>query len=175
MSDSTAIFRQACLAEVSDRIRNQVLVNRLTANSSKITKISWWECWYIIGEIDVDCLDKSHAWRLRVNMYNLNDSFAASRKLSGNSEQVFINQLNFRPTSKGKHNSMGHLLPCAIDSKKSPTHTFAVDWDTWHGNWVAPCYFNGASQPEVTGETIVCSDTSVWRTLLFTLFTVTVY
>ena len=43
MSDSTAIFRQAGLAEVTDRIRNQVLVNRLTATSSKITKISWWE------------------------------------------------------------------------------------------------------------------------------------
>ena len=36
MSDSTAIFRQ----EVTDRIRNQVLVNRLTATSNKITKIS---------------------------------------------------------------------------------------------------------------------------------------
>ena len=43
--------------------------------------------------------------------------FTASRKLSGNSEQVFINQLNFRPTSIGKHNSMGRLLPCAIDFK----------------------------------------------------------
>ena len=73
-------------------------------------------------------------------------SFAASRKWSRNSEQDFINQLNFRPTSIGKHNSMGHLLPCAIDFKnKLPTHTFAVDWDTWHGNWAAPCYFNGAS------------------------------
>ena len=43
MSDSTAIFRQACLAEVNFRIRNQVVVNRLTTTSSKITKISWWE------------------------------------------------------------------------------------------------------------------------------------
>ena len=43
--------------------------------------------------------------------------FAASCKWRGNSEQVFINQLNFRPTSTGKHNSMGHLLPCTIDFK----------------------------------------------------------
>ena len=71
-------------------------------------------------------------------------SFAASRKWSGNSEQVFINQLNFRPASIGKHNSMGHLLPCAIDLNKSPTHTFAVDCETWHCKWAAPCYFNGA-------------------------------
>ena len=42
MSDSTAIFRQACRAEVNDRIRNQVLVNKLTATSSKITNISRW-------------------------------------------------------------------------------------------------------------------------------------
>ena len=70
MSDSTAIFRQACLAEVTDRIRNQVLVKRLTATSSKITKISWWEmllnyrwnwCW--------------RSWQIarHVNMCNLND------------------------------------------------------------------------------------------------------
>ena len=26
-----------------------------------------------VGEFDVDCPDKSHAWRLRVNMYNLSD------------------------------------------------------------------------------------------------------
>ena len=40
-------------------------------------------------------------------------SFAASCHWSGNSEQVFINQVNFQPTSIDKHNSMGHLLPCA--------------------------------------------------------------
>ena len=33
---------------------------------------------------------------------------------------------------------------CNWFQNKSPTHTFAVDWDTWHGNWAAPCYFNGA-------------------------------
>ena len=43
MSDSAAIFRQACRVEVNDRIWNQVLVNRLTTTSIKITKISWWE------------------------------------------------------------------------------------------------------------------------------------
>ena len=34
---------------------------------------------------------------------------------------------------------------CNWFQNKSPTHTFAVDWDTWHGNLAAPCYFNGAS------------------------------
>ena len=34
---------------------------------------------------------------------------------------------------------------CNWFQSKSPTHTFAVGWDTWHGNWAAPCYFNGAS------------------------------
>ena len=34
---------------------------------------------------------------------------------------------------------------CNWFQNKSPTHTFAVDWDTRHGNWAAPCYFNGAS------------------------------
>ena len=32
---------------------------------------------------------------------------------------------------------------CNWFQNKSPTHTFAVDWDTWHVNWVAPCHFNG--------------------------------
>ena len=73
MSDSTAIFRQACLAEVSDRIRNQVLVNRLTANSSKITKISWWEmlvnyrwnwCWlsWQISRLTFTCEHVQFEW-----------------------------------------------------------------------------------------------------------------
>ena len=31
------------------------------------------KCWLIIGEFDVDSPDKSHAWRLPINMYNLND------------------------------------------------------------------------------------------------------
>ena len=34
---------------------------------------------------------------------------------------------------------------CNWFQNKSPTHTFAVDWETWHCNWAAPCYFNGAS------------------------------
>ena len=31
--------------------------------------MSWWD---IICEFDVDCPDKFYAWRLHVNMYNLN-------------------------------------------------------------------------------------------------------
>ena len=73
MSDSTAIFRQACLAEVNDRIQNQVLVNRLTATSSKITKISRWEmlinylwnwCWlsWQISRVTFTCEHVQFEW-----------------------------------------------------------------------------------------------------------------
>ena len=34
---------------------------------------------------------------------------------------------------------------CNWFQNKSPIHTFAVDWETWHCNWAMPCYFNGAS------------------------------
>ena len=34
---------------------------------------------------------------------------------------------------------------CNWFQNKSPTHTFAVYWETWHCNWAALCYFNGAS------------------------------
>ena len=33
---------------------------------------------------------------------------------------------------------------CNWFTNKSPTHTFAVDCETWHCKWAAPCYFNGA-------------------------------
>ena len=73
MSDSTAIFRQACLAEVTDGIRIQVLVKRLTATSSKITKISWWEmllnyrwnwCWqsWQIARLTFTCEHVQFEW-----------------------------------------------------------------------------------------------------------------
>ena len=35
----------------------------------------------IISEIDVDCLDKSYAWRLHVNMYNLSDFVCCIRQM----------------------------------------------------------------------------------------------
>ena len=34
---------------------------------------------------------------------------------------------------------------CNWFQNKSPTHTFAVDCETWRCKWAAPCYFNGAS------------------------------
>ena len=34
---------------------------------------------------------------------------------------------------------------CNWFQNKSPAHTFAVDWETWHCNWAVPSYFNGAS------------------------------
>ena len=86
-------------------------------------------------------------------------SFAASRKWSGNSEQVFINQLNFRPASIGKHNSMGHLLPCAIDFKTNHP-SIHLQWIVKLGIANEPRHVisMGPRQPEVSGEAIVCSD-----------------
>ena len=154
MSDGTAIFRQDCSAKVTDRIRNQVLVNRLTATLVRSQRFRDGKRWYIIGETDVDCIDKSHAWVYTIWM----TWFAASRKLRGDSEQVFINQLNCRPTSVGKYNFMGHLLPCAIDSKTNhpPIH---LQWIGIHGMATGPGHVisMGPRQPEVPGEAIVCN------------------
>ena len=86
-------------------------------------------------------------------------SFAVSQKWMGNSEQVFINQLNLRPTSIGKHNSTGHLLPCAIDFKTNhpPIH---LQWIGKLGIATEQSHVisMGPHQPEVPGEAIVCSD-----------------
>ena len=51
---------------------------------------------------------------------------------------------------------------CNWFQNKSPTHTFAVDCETWHCKWAAPCYFNGASP---TGRLLSAVKSSVWRTL----------
>ena len=81
------------------------------------------------------------------------NSFAASRKWSGDSEWVFTNWLNFRPTSMGKHNFMGHLLPCAIDSKTNHPPVYLQ----WIGKFVMSTEPHhvisiGPRQPEVPGE-----------------------
>ena len=159
MSNGTAICWQACLTEVIGRIRNQVLVNRLSATSRKIMKISWWEilvnyqwiwCWL---SWQMSCLTVT-MWTYTIWM----TSFAASQKWSGNSEQVFINQLNFWPTSIGKHNSMGHLLPCAIDFKTNhpPNH---LQWIGILGKATEPRHVisTGSRQAEVRCDAIVCS------------------
>ena len=77
----------------------------------------------------------------------------------GGCEQVFINQLNFRPLSIGKHNSMGHLLPCAIDFKTNhpPIH---LQWIGILGMATEPRHVISTRprQPEVPGEAIVCND-----------------
>ena len=145
---------------MNDRIRNQVLVNRLTATSSKVTIISWWGmlenyrwnwCWlsWQISRLTFTC------------EYNLNDFVCCISQMK-REFRVFINQLNFRPTSIGKHNSMGHLLPCAIDFKTShlPIH---LQWIGILGMATEPCHVisMGPHQPEVSGEAIVCSDISV--------------
>ena len=89
-------------------------------------------------------------------------SFAASRKWSGNSEKIFINQLNCRPTLIGKWNSIGHLLPCAIDFKTNhpPTYLqwFGIPGMSTESHHVISM---GPRQPEVSGA----ASASAWRTL----------
>ena len=148
MSDSTPIFRQACRAEVHDQIRNQVLVNRLTATSSKITKISRWEILI------------NYQWNWHLNMYNLNDFVCCIPQMK-REFQASLHQSTKFPANidLGKHNSMGHLLPCAIDFKTNHPHI--------HLQWIGKLGIAtqsrhvismGPRQPEVPGEAIVCSD-----------------
>ena len=155
MSDSTAISRQACLTEVNFWIQNQVLVNRLTATSCKTTKISWWEIlvnyqwiWYWLSwqnsRLTFTCEHAQFEWLCLSH--------------PANEAGISINQLNFRPTSIGKHNSMGHLLPCAI--------YFKTNHPSIHLQWIGilgmltesrHVISMGHRQPEVPGEAIVCS------------------
>ena len=98
-------------------------------------------------------------------------SFAASGKWSGNSEQVFINQINFQPTSIGKHYSMGHLLPCTIDFKTNhPPTTFAMVWDTWHGNWAAMLFQLGLANRKSPVRPLSAATSSVWRTVYICVY-----
>ena len=93
-------------------------------------------------------------------------SFAASRKWSGNSEQVFINQLNFRPASIGKHNSMGHLLPCAIDLKQI-THPYICSglWNLALQMSRAMLFQWGLANRKSPVRLLSAVTSSVWRTL----------
>ena len=79
-----------------------------------------------------------------------------------NSEQVFINQLNFQPTSIGKHNFMGHLLPCAIDFKTNhpPIH---LQWIGILG--MATESRHVISMGPLQTEPLSAATSSVWRTL----------
>ena len=91
--------------------------------------------------------------------------FAASCKWSGNSEQVFINQLNFRPTSIGTYNSMGYLLPWFRNKSPDPyickggleylawqlSRSMLFQWDTTNRKF-----------PE---SQMSAAPASVWRTL----------
>ena len=160
MSDSKAIFWEACLAEVNDRIRKQVLLNRFNSN------FIWDHKEFVMGLVDklLITLMSTFVKNLTAELYIWTctiwmPSFAVSQKWMGNSEQVFINQLNLRPTSIGKHNSTGHLLPCAIDFKTNhpPIH---LQWIGKLGIATEQSHVisMGPHQPEVPGEAIVCSD-----------------
>ena len=93
--------------------------------------------------------------------------FAVSHKWSGNSKQVFINQRNFRRQSIGKHNFMGHLLPCAIDFKTNhpPTH---LQWIGKFGIATEPRHVisMGPRQRKCSVRPLSAATSSVWRTLL---------
>ena len=156
MSDSTAIFRQACLAKVTDQILNQVLLKRLTATLSKVTRISWkemlvyyrwnwcWLSWQISG-LTFACEHVQFEWLCLLH--------------PANEAGIFINQLNFRPSSVRKLNSMGHLLPCAIDFKTNhPSIHFQRIGILGMATEPHHVISMGHHQTEVRGDTIVCCD-----------------
>ena len=93
-------------------------------------------------------------------------SFVASRKWSGSSEQVFINQLNFRPTSIGKHNSTGHLLPCAIDFKTNPPPYICngLGYLAWQLSRAMLFQWGLANRKSAVMQ-LSAATSSVWRTL----------
>ena len=142
------------------RIQNQAVVNRLTATSSKITKISWWEMlvnyqwiWcplsWQIPHLTFTCKHVQFEW-LRFCNPQMKQEFQAS-----------FHQLTEFPTnifSLGKHNSMGHLLPCAIDFKTNHPPIY-LQWIGILSMSTEPRHVisMGPRQPEVPSEAIVCS------------------
>ena len=50
-----------------------------------------------VGEFDVDCPDKSHAWRLRVYRYNLSDFVCLIQQIMWEFRAIFL-QLTTFPT-----------------------------------------------------------------------------
>ena len=87
-------------------------------------------------------------------MYNLSDFVCCIRQMNREFRASF-----HQPTKFPTHIDRQTLLygtfasMCNWFQNKSPTHTYAMDWDTWHGNWAAPCYFNGAAP---TGSPLWC-------------------
>ena len=162
MSDSTAISRQASLMEVNFRIRNQVLINSNFKQDQ--AKISWWEmlvkyrwiwCWlsWQISRLTFTC--KQVKFVLCIYTTWLLYKFS-----------VLLCQINYFDLEfEAGIPSMRNWF-----QNQSPTHTFAVDWDTWHVNWVAPCQFNGGlanRKSSVTLRPLSAAPASLWRTLLF--------
>ena len=79
-------------------------------------------------------------------MYNLNDFVCCIPQIKGGLRASYHQSTKF-PTNINRQTQLYETFAsmCNWFQNKSPTHTFAVDWDTRHGNWAAPCYFNGAS------------------------------
>ena len=105
-----------------------------------------------------------YVWRCTIWM----TLFAVSRKWSVNSEQVFINQRNFQPSSIGKHNSIGNLLPCAIDFKTN--HPLVhLQWIGKLGIATEPRHFisMGPRNWKWPVRPLSAATSSVWRTLMF--------
>ena len=78
-------------------------------------------------------------------MCNLNDFVCCIPQMKREFRASFHQSTKF-PTSIDRQTWLyGTFAPmCNWFKKKSPTHTFAVDCETWHCKWAAPCYFNGA-------------------------------
>ena len=147
---------KSCLAEVNFRIRNLVLVNRLIATSRKITNIScemlvnyrWYWFWLSSQNsgLTFACQHVKFTWCRLLQ--------PANREC-----RVGFHQLTkFLPTSINKHNSMGYLLPCAIDFETNhPTIYLQCIGILCMSNESRHVISMGPRQTEVPGEAIFCS------------------
>ena len=163
MNDSTEFSRKPCLAEVNFRIRNLVLVNRLTATPRKITNISCemlvnyrWNWFWLSSQnsgLTFACQHVKFTWCRLLQ--------PANREF-----RVGFHQLTkFLPTSIIKHKSMGYLLPCAIDFKTNhPPIYLQLGYFAYQLSRVMLFQWGHAKRKSLVRPFFAAS-ASVWRTL----------
>ena len=78
-------------------------------------------------------------------MYNLSDFICCILQMKQEFQASFHRSTKFPPTSIANITLWDICFHVQLISKQIALHIFAVDWDTWHVNWVAPCYFSGTS------------------------------
>ena len=94
-------------------------------------------------------------------------SFAASGRWIRNSEEVFINQLNFWPTPMGKHDCMGICFHVQLISKQiaHPYICNGLGYLAWQLS-CAMLFQWGLTNRKPLVRQLSAATSSVWRTLL---------